>query len=154
MSTLYHSFRNGTIVKNVFKRFDHISIYCLIGSTFAPVFILVVDKPMGWILLAVQWALIIFGIVLKAVKINKFAYLHLMSYLIIGWSGLGFFGPLYSVSQGAFFLILAGGLSYTIGVFFYAVRLFKFSHMVWHIFVFGGTVCHFLAFYLFLFNVY
>ncbi|HOJ45474.1 MAG TPA: hemolysin III family protein [Bacilli bacterium] len=151
MSALYHAFAKDGITKRVFKRFDHISIYVLIGATFAPVFILVIDKPLGWILLGVQWAIITFGIVFKAVKIHKFQVIHIVSYLLLGWSALGLFGPLYQLSAPAFWLILAGGVSYTIGVFFYATKLFKFSHFVWHLFVFGGTLCHFFAIFLFIF---
>jgi hemolysin III len=151
MSTLYHSFRNGSTVKNVFKRFDHIGIYLLIGGTFAPIFILVIDKPMGWILLGVQWAIIILGTIFKAIKINKFSKIHLFLFLLLGWSGFTLIGPLYDVSVPAFYLILAGGISYTIGVLFYAFKWFKFSHFVWHLFVFIGTLLHFLAIYLYLY---
>lgn len=151
MSTLYHAFKNGSTVKRVFKRFDHLSIYALIGSTFAPIFILVIDKPLGWYLLIGQWLIIIAGIVLKAVKINKFTYVHLAMYLILGWSGVMFFGPLLTFSPMAFYLILAGGVAYTVGVLFYALHLFKYSHFVWHFFVIFGTAFHFFAVYLFLF---
>ncbi len=151
MSALYHAFAKDGTTKSIFKRFDHISIYVLIGATFAPIFILVITKPLGWILLAVQWVIIILGIVFKAVKIYKFQVVHLVSYLLLGWSALGLFGPLYALSTPAFWLILAGGISYTIGVFFYATKLFKFSHFVWHLFVFSGTLLHFFAIYLFIF---
>lgn len=151
MSTLYHSFRNGSTVKRVFQRLDHISIYALIGGTFAPIFILVIEKPLGWILLAVQWAFIILGIVLKAVMIHKFAWVHLILFLVIGWSGLTLIGPLYQVSSQAFNFILFGGISYTIGVIFYVFHLFKYSHFIWHLFVFLGTLLHFIAIYSYLF---
>ena len=150
MSALYHAFREGSTVKRVFQRFDHIGIYLLIGGTFAPIFILAVEKPLGWILLVVQWIIITLGIVFKAVKIRKFAVLHLMLFLLLGWSGLTLVGPLYELSAGAFWLILAGGISYTIGVLFYAFNWFKFAHFIWHIFVFLGTLCHFIAIYHFL----
>ncbi|MFA5236145.1 MAG: hemolysin III family protein [Bacilli bacterium] len=151
MSALYHALPRDGKAKRVFKRFDHISIYVLIGATFAPIFIMVIPKPMGWILLAVQWAIIVLGIVFKAVKVYKFQFVHLMAYLSLGWSALGLFGPLYAQSSPAFWLILAGGVSYTIGVIFYATRLFKFSHFIWHLFVFAGTLLHFFAIYLLLF---
>ena len=151
MSTLYHAFKQGTTVKNVFKRFDHISIYALIGGTFAPIFILVIDKPLGWILLSAQWILIITGIVFKAVMIHKYSWIHLVLFLVIGWSGLTLIGPLFSLSPRAFYFILSGGIAYSIGVFFYAFHFFKYSHFVWHIFVFIGTFLHFLAIYVYLF---
>lgn len=151
MSSLYHAFREGSTVKRVFKRLDHLSIYVLIGGTFAPIFILVVDKPLGWFLLAGQWVIITLGIVFKSVKINKFAVMHLFLYLLLGWSGLVFMSPLYQLSHPAFYFILAGGIAYTIGVIFYAFRLFKFSHFTWHLFVLIGTICHFIAVYFYLF---
>lgn len=151
MSTLYHSFRSGSTVKKIFQRLDHISIYALIGGTFAPIFILVVQKPLGWILLAIQWTFIILGIVLKAVMIHKFAWVHLILFLVIGWSGLTLVGPLYQVSSQAFYFILFGGISYTVGVIFYVFHLFKYSHFIWHLFVFFGTLLHFIAIYSYLF---
>jgi len=151
MSALYHAFAKEGRTKRVFKRFDHISIYVLIGATFAPIFIIVISKPLGWILLAIQWAIIALGIVFKAVKIYKFQAVHVIAYLILGWSALTLFGPLRTLSAPAFWLILAGGISYTIGVFFYATKLFKFSHFVWHLFVFAGTLLHFFAIYLYIF---
>ncbi len=99
-------------------------------------------------MLGVQWALIAAGIVLKATNIHKFSYIHLAMYLILGWSGVVFFGSLYTFSSLAFFLILGGGLAYTVGVLFYALHLFKYSHFVWHIFVLIGTLLHFFAIYL------
>jgi hemolysin III len=150
MSSLYHAFREGSTVKKVFKRLDHIGIYLLIGGTFAPIFVVVIDKPLGWFLLAGQWAIIALGIVFKAVKIKKFAVLHLALFLLLGWSGLTLVGPLYATSAAAFWLILAGGIAYTIGVVFYALNWFKFAHFIWHIFVFLGTLLHFIAIYGFL----
>lgn len=151
MSTLYHAFKTGSKVKNIFQRFDHISIYALIGGTFAPIFILVIDKPLGWILLGVQWAFITFGIVFKAVMIHKYAWVHLVLFLVIGWSGLTLVGPLYHQSVEAFYLILFGGVAYTIGVLFYVFHFFKYSHFVWHLFVFLGTLLHFFAIYIYLY---
>ncbi|MDY0210877.1 MAG: hemolysin III family protein [Acholeplasma sp.] len=148
MSTLYHAFKPNSKVKRVFKRFDHISIYVLIGGTFAPIFIMIVEKPLGWYYLIGQWTLIVLGIIFKAIKINKFKIPHLMLYLLLGWSGLTLFGPLYAYSSPAFYFILAGGIAYTVGVIFYVLsRVFKYSHFIWHIFVFLGTLLHFIAIY-------
>ncbi|HAQ56687.1 MAG TPA: hemolysin III [Acholeplasmatales bacterium] len=150
MSALYHAFREGSTVKRIFQRFDHIGIYLLIGGTFAPIFIIAIEKPLGWLLLAGQWIIIALGITFKAVKIRKFAVLHLALFLLLGWSGMTLVGPLYALSTGAFWFILIGGISYTIGVLFYAFNWFKFAHFIWHIFVFMGTLSHFVAVYFFL----
>ena len=151
MSTLYHAFKKDSMVKKVFKRLDHSSVYLLIGATYSPIYILVLAKPLGWILLIASWAVIIAGIVLKATIINRFTYVHLAMYLILGWSGIFFFGSVYVFSAPAFYLILGGGIAYTVGVIFYALRLFKYSHFVWHLFVIIGTVLHFIAIYFHLF---
>lgn len=150
MSCLYHSFRKDTKVKRLFKRFDHLSIYILIGATYTPIYILVVSKPLGHILTAVLWAIIILGIIFKAIWIKKFAYLHLALYLILGWNGIFILHDLYALSTAAFWLILSGGIIYSLGVLFYSLRPFKYAHFIWHIFCVAGTVMHFLAIYLYL----
>lgn len=150
MSTLYHAFKEGTTVKKVFKRFDHISIYLLIGGTFAPIFLTVLDSPLKWIMLGVQWAVILVGIVLKAIRVYKWQAVHITLFLIIGWSGLFFINRILPYGNAMWF-ILAGGLSYSIGVFFYTTRLFKYSHFIWHLYVTMGTVLQFLAIYLYLY---
>lgn len=148
MSTLYHAFKRDSKVKRLFKRFDHISIYILIGGTFAPIFIIVVEKPLGWYLLLGQWTLIAIGATMKAIHIQKFQIPHLLLYIILGWSGLTLIGPLFDLSIMAFYFILAGGIAYTVGVIFYALsKVFKYSHFIWHIFVFLGTLFHFIAIY-------
>lgn len=150
MSCLYHAFLNGSTVKAVFKRFDHVSIYLLIGGTFAPIFLIVLPSPLKWIMLAAQWIVIIVGIVLKSVRVHKFQKLHLAMFLALGWSGLFFMVDLYVFAPQSFWLILGGGISYTIGVIFYALRPFKYSHFIWHLFVMGGTVLQFFAVYSYL----
>lgn len=151
MSTLYHAFPQNTIVKRVFKRFDHISIYLLIGGSFSPLFLIVMEQPIGWILCLVQYAVIAVGIVFKAVFVHRLEALHIAAYLALGWSALFLLEPLGTLSMMALSLIVAGGLAYTIGVFFYSSRLFKFSHLVWHLFVMLGTALHFLAFLLYIY---
>ncbi len=148
MSCLYHSFPPGT-TKNVFKRFDHISIYLLIGGTFAPIFLIALDSPLKWIMLASQWAIIIVGIILKAVMVYKYQKIHIILFLLLGWSGLFFMHRLLAFPHSLWF-ILAGGISYSIGVLFYALRPFKYAHFVWHLFVIGGTTLQFFAIYLYL----
>ena len=150
MSTLYHSFVPNTTTKNVFHRFDHSSIYLLIGGTYLPVYLIVVNYPLNLIFIILQWAVIITGISLKGATFNKFKKIHFILYIILGWSGLMVIKPVYNFSLGAFYFILAGGLSYTIGTLFYGFKWFKYSHFVWHLFVIMGTILHFFAVYLYL----
>lgn len=146
MSCLYHAFRNDTKVKRVFKRFDHLSIYLLIGGTFAPMLLCAIQWPKGLIFFILQWILIIFGIVLKAINTQKHHVIHIILYLAIGWSALFFVSDLIAIDPMLFILILLGGIIYSLGLLFYAAR-FKYAHFVWHFFCIGGTIFQFIAIY-------
>lgn len=152
MSTLYHALFHPK-AKSVFQRFDHLSIYILIGGTFAPALLLLpgLQEPflgtvgLGIILFSVQWILIIIGIVFKSIWIKKFAKLHLFIYLAMGWSALIFVNQLLAYEPGAFWLVLLGGVAYSIGVIFYVFPKIKYFHFIWHIFTSLGTVLQFIA---------
>jgi hemolysin III len=154
MSTLYHALTNDK-AKKVFKKMDHISIYVLIGGTFAPALLLlpalqeqkVLGMSLGILLFSVQWTLIIVGTVFKAIWIKKFQTIHLIIYLLMGWSSVIFVTQLYYYSPGAFVFILLGGVGYTLGVIFYALSKIKYFHFVWHIFTALATVLQFIAIY-------
>ena len=152
-STLYHAFPQKLLkVKRLFKRFDHISIYLLIGASFAPLLLVVSDQPFGYIFFAIQWVVIITGIVFKAVFIDKFQVLHVVMFLALGWSALLIMGQFQKLPSTALILIISGGIAYTLGVVFYALsRKVKYTHFVWHLFVMTGVACHFLANYLYVF---
>lgn len=160
MSTLYHSLFYKK-AKGVFKRFDHLSIYLLIGGTFAPQLLLLpsLQEPiisgfslgLGPIIFIIQWLLIAIGVVFKSIWINKFQKVHLFLYLAMGWSGLIFLKQLLAFSQDAFLLVLAGGVAYSVGVIFYVFGKIKYFHFVWHLFTGTGTILHFIAIYLYLY---
>lgn len=148
MSCLYHSFKLGTTVKQVFKRFDHLSIYLLIGGTFAPLLLCAVRQPLGYVFFAVQWLLIIIGVILKSISPSKHHKMHVALYLLIGWSGLFLMSDLILIDMSLCLLILFGGIVYSLGVVFYASN-FKYAHFAWHFFCIGGTLLHFLGVYLY-----
>lgn len=162
MSTLYHSL-SFTRSRGVFKRFDHISIFILIGGTFAPALLMIdgLRSPFlgiswmldtGLTLLIIQWAFIVFGIVIKAIWVYKFQAFHYVIYLVLGWCALLFVGPLYRQSIPSFWLILSGGFAYSVGTIFYALgNKVKYFHFVWHFFVAAGTILQFIAIYGFLY---
>lgn len=158
MSTLYHALANKT-AKSVFRRFDHLSIYILIGASFVPPLLLLPDlqKPLigslsqGWFMFIIQWLLIVIGIVFKSIWIKKFSWLHSTIFLAMGWSGLIFIRQLIAWQIGAFWLVLAGGVSYSIGVMFYAFPKVKYFHFIWHLFVGMGTLLQFIAYYVYLY---
>ncbi len=145
-STLFHSFpEKMKRVFAVFQRFDHSSIFILITGTYTPFLILVVDNTKGYILLAMLWLITIIGIVFKSIWIKKFKTIHLIIYLLMGWSGILVYND-FMLNIIHFDYVLLGGISYTIGVAFY-ISKFKYSHFVWHLFVIFGTFMHFLAIY-------
>lgn len=156
MSTMYHAMPQGT-AKRVFRRFDHLSIYILIGGSFAPFLLLLegLKTPLfgiewmqkGLTLFIIQWILIAIGIISKSIWIKKFAKLHVFLYLAMGWSGLTFVTVLAEYSKQSFYLVLFGGLAYTIGVIFYTQPKIKYFHFIWHLFTAIGTILHFLAIY-------
>lgn len=159
MSTLYHSL-SFTKAKGVFKRFDHISIFLLIGGTFAPALLMLPNLQVpflgiAWLekgiaLLIIQWLVIISGIIFKSIWVYKFPIFHFVIYLILGWSALLFIQELYAFSLPAFWLILFGGVAYTIGTIFYAFSKIKYFHFIWHLWVNIGTILQFIAVYMFL----
>lgn len=161
MSTIYHSLAHPK-AKGIFKRFDHLSIYILIGGTFAPPLLLLLDlqRPLfnidgmpgiGLTLFIIQWVLITIGVVFKSIWIKKFAKLHVFLYLAMGWSGLVFVQSLFAYDPRAFWLVLSGGIAYSIGVIFYALSQIKYFHFIWHLFTAAGTILQFIAIYGFIY---
>lgn len=151
-STLYHAFPSSLRVKRLFKRFDHISIYLLIGASFAPLLLVVADQPFGIIFFSIQWVIIITGIVFKAILIDKLQVLHIVMFLLLGWSALLVLGQFDKLSEPAFYFTVWGGIAYSLGVVFYASsRRFMYAHFVWHLFVMAGVILHFIANYGYIF---
>jgi hemolysin III len=154
MSTLYHALTNQK-AKSVFKRMDHISIYVLIGGTFAPALLLIPDlqtpflgpMSLGVLLLTIQWILIIIGTVFKAIWIKRFSTIHVIIYLLMGWSSLIFVGALFNYSPNAFIFVLLGGIAYSLGVIFYAFSKVKYFHFIWHLWTALATILQFIAIY-------
>lgn len=149
MSCLYHSFKHGSKVKRVFRRFDHSSIYLLIGGTYAPILLLQIGGLWGWVMFGIQWTCILLGIIFKAIDPTKYFKFHLIIYVILGWSGIFFMPQIFSDNRILFWLILSGGFAYSGGILFF-VEKFKSAHFIWHFFVIFGSVLHFIGIYGFL----
>lgn len=148
-SMLYHAFKEGR-AKNLFERLDHLSIYILIAGSYTPLCLIAIGGTKGIIICAIQWALAIVGIVFKAIWIDKFVKIHVLIYLIMGWTITIFIRSIFkSMSFMGFSLLLAGGMSYSIGVLFYVFNWFKYHHLVWHLFVLAGSVFIFFSIYLY-----
>ncbi len=144
-STLYHSFPQPR-VKHVFKILDHAGIYLLIAGTYTP-FILVTLRDSGyWWMLAVVWAMAVAGIVAEAFWVYRPKWVSVVVYLVMGWLVVVAIRPLAShLAEPGVWLLAAGGLAYTFGTIFYVLKQVRYSHAIWHLFVLGGAVCHFLV---------
>ena len=145
-STLYHSF-SGEKVKNFFQIMDHSAIYLLIAGSYTPLTLVTLRGPWGWSLFGVVWFLAICGILTKALmKGDREHWSSTALYVIMGWLAVIVIKPLIDILPApALWLIVSGGLSYTVGVIFFVWKSLKFSHAVWHLFVIGGSTCHVLA---------
>lgn len=145
-STLFHAFPHSMKrVMAVFQRLDHSAIYLLIAGTYTPFVLLLSPQRSGIILLVILWVIAVTGIVFKSIWIRRYQGIHLLMYLLMGWSAVFIWRDVASaITQEAFVLLLVGGLSYTLGVIFYISR-FRYAHFVWHVFVLGGSFFHFLT---------
>lgn len=151
MSCLYHSFKSGSTVKRLWRRFDYTSIYLLIGGTFAPLYLVYLGNTLGIVLFCIQWGVIVFGITMVAVfGPGRWKGLHYALYFIIGWSGVIFMPDWYLNNKPLLFFILAGGVVYTVGMIPFAMHK-KYSHFIWHFFVLMGAVLHWFGIYCFVY---
>ena len=149
-STLYHSFPNGR-VKRFFKIMDHSSIFLLIAGTYTPVTLVSMRGPWGWTLFGLVWAMAISGIVAKVFLINKFKFISVVLYIAMGWLIVIAVKPMQQmVPKGMIIWLFIGGLCYTLGVVFYAIKKVPYFHMVWHLFVLAGSISHFFGVLLYL----
>lgn len=142
-STFYHAV-NGEKRKHYFRIVDHISIYILIAGTYTPVCLIALDETLGWTLFWVVWGIAAFGVVLKLFFTGRFEVFSTLLYLVMGWHIVFDFTNLSNTigSDGILFLF-AGGLAYTVGIVFYAIQKIPYNHVIWHLFVLAGAICHF-----------
>lgn len=144
-STLYHSLSNEK-VKVLFRKFDHMSIYLLIAGTYTPFCLTVLNNWIGWTLFGIVWGSAILGIVLKAFFTGRKESLSTILYVLMGWVALFAIKPLFdSVSLTTFILLMAGGVFYTAGTYFFTKDRIKYFHSIWHLFVLAGSTFHFFS---------
>lgn len=144
-STVYHMVRPGRI-KNALRKCDHISIYVMIACSYAPICIGVVGGWLGWLVLAFLLLLVILGVFYKLFAMGKWPRLSLSLYLFMGWSGVLIAKSVYErLSVLSLACLLAEGLLYTVGTYFFAYDSRNNYHAVWHIFVLLGAMAHFSA---------
>lgn len=145
-STIYHALPAGK-AKRVFRVLDHASIYLLIAGTYTPFTLGVLSGGWGWTLFGLVWGLALIGVVLKSLGKATRPIFSTGLYLLMGWLVVIAIKPMLSLVPTAGLLwLLAGGLFYTLGVVFYATDgKLRYGHFIWHLFVLGGTVCHYFA---------
>lgn len=157
-SALYHSVTVKDSILKIFRKLDHMMIFVLIAGSYTPVCLVILGDRRGYTLLAAVWSIAIAGMLIKMCWITCPKWFSSILYIAMGWACLAVFGTLWNtLSTGAFLWLLAGGIFYTVGGVIYALKLPVFnakhknfgSHEIFHLFVMGGSVCHFIFMYLY-----
>ena len=155
-SATYHSLNIGGRALRIFRKVDDMMIFVLIAGSYTPVCLIVLGGRMGYTLFAVVWGIAIVGMLLKACWVTCPKWFSSIIYIAMGWVCVFVFGPLWNtLPHNAFLWLLAGGIIYTIGGVIYALKLPLFnsrhtffgSHEIFHLFVMGGSLCHFIFMY-------
>ena len=144
-STFYHSFHSPRL-KHFLRIFDHCAIYLLIAGTYTPFTLLNLRGPVGWSLFGTIWGLAVLGIFLKFWHIGRYPILTPLIYIAMGWVGAIAVKPsIEAIPPMGMKLLVAGGLTYTVGVIFYALEKLPYNHAIWHMFVLSASAMHFFA---------
>jgi hemolysin III len=145
-STAYHGMRLPR-AKRLLRTLDHVAIYLLIAGTYTPFALISLRGAWGWSLLGIIWALAALGVVFKVFFIGHLPRTSTVLYLAMGWLALVAGRQLFiHLPPRGLVLLFAGGLSYSVGVLFFALDYrWRFNHAIWHLFVLAGSVCHFFA---------
>ena len=146
-STLYHSVTHSQ-AKQWFKLFDHSAIYLLIAGTYTPFMLVSLGGWLGGIASVVIWLIAVTGVVFKCFVRHRYPKLSVITYLIMGWLAVLLAYPLYqALPGGGMWLLVAGGVCFSVGVLFYVAKKIKYTHAVWHLFVLAGCACHYFSIY-------
>ena len=141
-SSLYHLVRRQR-AKRVLRVLDHSSIFLLIAGTYTPFVLVTLRGPWGWTLFGLIWGLCAVGIVCESTFSRRFRLVSVPLYIAMGWLVVIAIRPLLqALPRPGVIWLVAGGLGYTVGVVFYAMRRVPFAHTIWHLFVLGGGICH------------
>lgn len=145
-SCLYHAMPKETTHKFVFRKLDHIMILLAIAGTYTPICLSLMQNWKGYTILAIEWLMVIAGILLKSISNKSHMKLSMTIYMIMGWLAVVILPTLIKESRPIFLaLIVLGGIFYTIGTFFYRKPQKKFFHFTWHIFIILASISHFIA---------
>ncbi len=146
-STLYH-FAQTQNLRYWYKKLDHTAIYYLIAGTYTPFLSIAIPTQKAHILLIALWSIAAIGTLFKLVFIHRFQKISLLAYVLMGWLAVFVMDDMRTyLSKDALMLLITGGLAYTVGALFYALKKVRYTHAIWHIFVLLGAGAHFLAIY-------
>jgi hemolysin III len=141
-STAYHRAKEGAL-KFKLRKADHISIYGSIAGTYTPVCLITLEQSSGWYILASVWGIALFGTIWKLFFTGKFEAFSSILYLVMGWLVVFDFATLSDVfNYLQMNLLITGGVLFSVGIIFYAWNKLYFNHVIWHLFVLGGSLSH------------
>lgn len=148
VSALYHAV-SKTSIKRILRISDHINIYFLIAGTYTPVALITLENGNGWFILFVVWCIAALGTLLKLFYTGKYELFSLLLYLAMGWLIIFDFELLlHNTTTMGVTLLFLGGAFYTLGIVFYAIERIPYNHFIWHLFVLGGAISHWMFIYL------
>ncbi|QSX06586.1 hemolysin III family protein [Sedimentibacter sp. zth1] len=149
MSSIYHGLKNG-LAKKVFQVLDHCTIYLLIAGSYTPIAlssIRIVSAPVAWTMFGIEWGLTALAVTLTAIDLKKYDKFSMVCYIVMGWAVVFFCKTtIQAITINGFFLLLAGGILYTIGSILYGLgKRKKYMHNIFHVFVLFGSLLHFFC---------
>lgn len=152
-SAVYHAITHEK-AKRIFNILDHCGIYLLIAGTYTPVLLIIMGGTTGWVLFGIQWGMALVGVILKIFYTGRYGTLSTIMYAFMGWIIMVKINALISLlPTPAFWLLVSGGLAYTVGIVFYAIdSRVKYAHFIWHLFVMAGSILHYLMMVMYIFN--
>lgn len=149
-STLYH-FVQEPKLRYKLNIFDHAAIYVLIAGSYTPFALNVIDGSRGWILLMIIWTIAVCGIVFKLFFTGKYGFISTVIYVLMGWLGMfGIEAIVRNLPIEATYWLIGGGISYTVGSILFGLKMIKFNHAIFHLFVLFGSFCHFMSVFLYI----
>ncbi len=148
-STLYHYVQEPKL-RYKLNIFDHAAIYVLIAGSYTPFTMNVINGTLGWTLFGIVWVIAIIGVTLKLFFTGKYGKISTVAYILMGWMGIfGLETLILNLPIEAVVWLVAGGIAYTIGAVLYSLKMVKFNHAIFHVFVLLGSICHFMSVFLY-----
>lgn len=145
MSTLYHAITNAR-AKKFFRIMDHNTIFFLIAGTYTPFTLGPLRGALGWVLFGIVWGAAAVGIVLNSINLERFRKPSVVCYILMGWVIIIAIKPmLHTLPSASLVYLLIGGVLYTVGIIFYALKKVKWFHSVWHLFTVAGSIFHYFS---------